>query len=72
MHVKWCKVLFLLSVVYLIILLVFLISHSYMTLTKLNYHIYPKYSEMVTLYHTGPKILRNPFDYLLICFKNVG
>ena len=31
------------------------------------YHIYPKYWDTVTAYHTCPKNLTSPFYYLLMC-----
>ena len=34
-----------------------------------QYHIYPKYRNKPTLYHTCPKIWTSPFYLLLICLK---
>ena len=37
---------------------------------KNKYHIYSKYLDTWTPYHTGPKIWTSPSKKLLICLKN--
>ena len=34
-----------------------------------NYHIYSKYWDTLSTYHTCPKICNSPFYYLLMCLK---